>query len=276
MAVQVEPASRWLTLWRHRRVLQLLVTRDLKVKYADSVLGYFWSLLEPLLMAGIYWFVFTVLMKRQLGEEPYIVFLLCAMLPWQWANGVVRGSMRAFNKDSKLVRSTNLPREIWVLRAVFTRMADFGLSLPVLVLFAVLNRAEPSWQAVFFPVAVLIQGAMLTGIGLALAPLAVLYGDVERLVRLSMRLLFFLSPVVYGVHDVKSRLGAKGELGELISNLYVLNPFAGLFDLYRTAFFAEEWGGWLPLIVSVVAAVLCLVVGSVVFRRFEGTVLKEI
>lgn len=270
VAVQVEPSSRFATLVGHRRVLQLLVARDLKVKYADSLLGYLWSIVEPLMMAGIYWFVFTKLMKRSLGEDPYIVFLLCAMLPWQWANGVVRGSMRALNKDAKLVRSTNLPREIWVLRAVLIRLADFILSLPVLALFAVLNSAAPSWQIVFFPVAVLIQAVMLTGLGLILAPLATLYGDVERLVRLTMRLLFFLSPVVYGVRDVQDKLGGT------IAALYAFNPFAGLFDLYRTAFFPEEWTGWLPLSITVVTALLLLGIGTVVFRRFEGTVLKEI
>ncbi|MBA2769514.1 MAG: ABC transporter permease [Sporichthyaceae bacterium] len=270
VAVQLRPASRLATLWRQRRVLQLLVSRDLKVKYADSALGYLWSIVEPLLMAGIYWFVFTKLMTRSLGEDPYIVFLLCAMLPWQWANGVVRASMRALNKDSKLVRSTNLPREIWVLRAVLSRFADFALALPVLALFAALNGATPSWHVVFFPVAVLIQGVLLTGLGLILAPLAVLYGDVERLMRLLMRLLFFLSPVVYGVHDVQDRLG------DGLSGLYVINPFAGLLDLYRTAFFAEEWAGWAPLGVSVGSAVVLLALGLVVFRRLEGPALKEI
>ena len=274
MAVQVEPASRLGVLWGNRRVLSLLVGRDLKVKYADSALGYFWSILEPLMMAGIFWFVFTVVMPRQVGADPYIVFLLCGMLPWQWSAGVLRASMKAFNKDSKLVRSTNLPREIWVLRAVFSRFSEFILSLPVLALFAVLTAAEPSWQLVLFPVAMLIQAVLLTGLALVLAPLAVLYSDVERLVRLSLRLLFYLSPVIYGVHDVRQRLD--GQLGGVVADVYVLNPFAGILDLYRTAFFPGEWSGWPALGVSVIAAVVTLAVGSVVFRRFEGTVLKEI
>lgn len=274
MAVQVEPASRLGILWGNRRVLSLLVSRDLKVKYADSALGYVWSIIEPLLMAGIFWFVFTVVMPRQVGAEPYIVFLLCGMLPWQWSAGVLRASMKAYSKDSKLVRSTNLPREIWVLRAVLSRFSEFVLSLPVLVLFAVLTAAAPSWQVLLFPVAMLIQGVLLTGMALALAPLAVLYTDVERLVRVTLRLLFYLSPVIYGVHDVRQRLD--GDLGSVVADLYVLNPFAGILDLYRTAFFPDQWSGWPALGVSVVAAVVMLAVGIAVFRRFEGAVLKEI
>lgn len=270
MSDQVKPASRLGILWRNRRVLGLLVSRDLKVKYSDSLLGWVWSILEPLLMAGIYWFIFTKLIERPFGAQPYIVFLLLAMFPWQWTNTVLRTSMKAFNKDSKLVRSTSLPREIWVLRAVFSRGTEFLLSLPVLAFFALINAASPSWHIVFFPVAMLIQTVMLIGAGLLLAPLAVLYSDVERLVRIVLRLGFYLSPIIYGVNDVQSRLGGG------VADLFLFNPLAGILDLYRTAFFPEEWSGWPALSVSIGTAIGLLVLGSVVFRRLEGTILKEI
>lgn len=270
MATQVESSTRLSTLWGNRRVLQLLVSRDLKVKYADSVLGYVWSILEPLMMAGVYWFVFTQLMDRALGEDPYIVFLLSAMLPWQWTNAALRSSMKALSKDSKLVRSTNLPREIWVLRTVGSKFAEFFFAIPVLIFFAVLNRAELSWYVVFVPLAVLLQAVLLTGAGLMLAPLAVLYGDVERLMRIVMRLLFYFSPVIYGIQDVQDRLG------DTAAALYILNPLAGIFDLYRTAFFPDQWAGWGAVGVSAVVSLVLLALGVTVFRRLEGTVLKEI
>ncbi len=259
------------TLWDNRRVLSLLVSRDLKVKYADSVLGYVWSILEPLAMAGVYWLVFTKLMDRQIGEDPYIVFLLCAMLPWQWTNAVLRSSMKSLSKDSKLVRSTSLPREIWVLRTVGSKFVEFMYAVPVLAFFAVVNRADLSWWVVFVPVAMLMQALLLIGAGLLLAPLAVLYGDVERLMRIVMRLLFYFSPVIYGVHDVTEadRLGPVGQL-------YLLNPLAGIFDLYRTAFFPDEWSGWTGVVLAASGSVLVFVTGVFVFRRLEGTVLKEI
>ena len=270
MATQAVPVPRLRRLWGNRRILQLLVTRDLKVKYADSVVGYFWTILEPLMMAGVYWFVFTQLMERQLGEDPYIVFLLCAMLPWQWTNAVLRSSMRALSKDSKLVRSTNLPREIWVLRTVGSKFAEFMFALPVLAFFAVINQTALTWYVVFFPVAVLLQACLLVGAGLLLAPLATLYSDVERLMRIILRLLFYFSPIIYGLNDVQSRLG------DTAADLYVLNPLAGIFDLYRTAFFAEEWAGWGAVGVSAGVSFGLLALGLLTFRRLEGTVLKEI
>jgi ABC-2 type transport system permease protein len=270
VATEAVNSSRLEAVWDRRRILVLLITRDLKVKYAGSALGYFWSVLEPLMLAGIYWVVFTKLMKRQVGDEPYIVFLLAAMLPWQWANGSLRASMRALTKDAKLVRSTSLPREIWVLRSVGSRMMEFVFSLPVLAAFAILTGAHLTWYVVFFPVAMALQALLLTGCGLVLASVAVLYGDVERVMGITLRLLFYFSPILYGVHDISRRLGST------IGSFYILNPLAGILDLYRAAFFTDQWVGWRAVAVSAVFSVLMFVIGLRVFRRLEGTVLKEI
>src|SRR3546814_13678155 len=88
-------------------------------------------------MSLIYWFIFTQVFQRSLGEEPYIVFLITALLPWVWFNAAVTDFTRAFNKDARLVRSTSIPRSIWVNRIVLSKGLEFLFSLPVLVLFAV-------------------------------------------------------------------------------------------------------------------------------------------
>ena len=270
VALETAVPTRFVTVWSRRRILALLVSRDLKVKYAGSALGYFWSVLEPLMLAGVYWFVFTVLMKRQLGESPYIVFLLCAMLPWQFANGALRSSMKSLSKDAKLVRSTNLPREIWVLRTVGSKMTEFLLSLPVIALLAIITGAQVKWQVVFFPVALLIEVVLLVGCGLILAPISVLYSDVGRILPTILRLLFYFSPILYGVHDIKKRLGPAA------AHFYSVNPFAGIFDLYRTAFFNDQWAGWHAVEVSAAWALVSLLIGMHVFTSLEGLVLKEI
>jgi ABC-2 type transport system permease protein len=228
------------------------------------------------MMAIVYWAVFTKLMQRTIGEDPYIVFLLSAMLPWQWANGVLRSSMRALSKDAKLVRSTSLPREIWVLRTVGAKFAEFVFALPVLIAFGVALGADISWRVVFVPLAVLIQAVLLTGAGLILAPLATLYGDVQKLMRIVMRLLFYFSPILYGLHDVQQKF--KASIGGVsVADVYAfINPFVGIFDLYRASYFPDQWAGWWAVAFSAVVAVITLAVGILVFRRFEGLVLKEI
>jgi ABC-2 type transport system permease protein len=269
VALETIVPTKFGTVWGRRRILALLVSRDLKVKYAGSALGYFWSVLEPLMLAGVYWFVFTILMKRQLGASPYIVFLLCAMLPWQFANGALRSSMKSLSKDAKLVRSTNLPREIWVLRTVGSKLAEFVLSLPVVVVVAILTHAHLRWEVVFFPVALLIQVVLLVGCGLVLAPISVLYTDVGRVLPTILRLLFYFSPILYGIRDIKSRLGP------VAAHFYTLNPFAGIFDLYRLAFF-NQWAGWHGIAFSAGWALVTLLIGMRVFSSLEGIVLKEI
>jgi ABC-2 type transport system permease protein len=262
--------SRVRTIWDRRRILILLISRDLKVKYSGSPLGYLWSILDPLLLAGVYWFIFTKLIHRSLGEAPYVVFLLCGVLPWQFTNACLRSSLKSLAKDAKLVRSTNLPREIWVVRTVGSKLAEFLFSIPVVAVFAVFAGAHLTWYVVFFPLALLIQVTFLIGCGLILAPVAVLYSDVGRLLPIVLRLGFYFSPVLYGVHDITKRLGGTA------AHFFALNPLAGILDLYRTAFFNDQWAGWRAVCVSGGWAVVTVVVGLAIFPRFEGEVLKEI
>lgn len=259
-------ASRAGAILDSRHSLRLLIARDLKVRYADSVLGYLWSVLDPLVMAGVYWFVFTKIFNRGVGTEPYIVFLLLGLLPWNWTNGVVTDTTRALTQEAKLVRSTNLPREVWVLRIVGAKLVEFALSIPVVALFMLVYGVGVDVYALALPVAVVTQTMLLTGAGLLLAPLTVLFNDLQRLVRIVLRILFYLSPVIYGVHDVPDQYRP----------LFALNPMSGILDLYRAAVFGEEFAGWAIVATSVAVSAAVLALGALVFRRLEGTVLKEI
>jgi ABC-2 type transport system permease protein len=252
-------------LWGRRRAVRLLVARDLKVRYASSALGYVWSVLEPLLLAGIYWFIFTQVFTRTVGAEPYIVFLLAGLLPWTWFNGAVTDAARALHTEAKLVRSTNVPREIWVVRVVLSKGAEFLLSLPVLFLFAFLYGASIDWHLLFLVPAVLLMATFVLGIGLLLAPLVVLVRDLERIVRIALRLGFYASPVIFSVQDVPEPWDA----------VFSFNPLAGIFELCRAGFFPGAIG-WGHVSLSVVVSLAMLVAGWCVFARLERTVLKEI
>ena len=265
-AAVLRPAtSRASALWQSRRIFALLVVRDLKVRYAGSALGWLWSVLDPLLMAVVYWFVFTTIFERTVGEEPYIVFLLAGLLPWTWFNGAVTDAARALHTEAKLVRSTNVPREVWVVRVVLSKGVEFLLSLPVLFLFALVYRAPVDWHLVLLVPAVLLMAVLTLGVGLLLAPLVVLVRDLERVVRIALRLGFYASPVIFAVEDVPAPF----------DTLFAVNPLAGVFELCRAGFFpgAVQWG---HVGLSVVVSVALLLVGWLVFARLERTVLKEI
>ncbi|MEJ6490073.1 ABC transporter permease [Leucobacter sp. USCH14] len=251
-------ASAWSSLW-------LLTRRDLKVRYATSLLGYLWSILDPLLMSLIYWFVFTQVFQRTVGEQPYIVFLLTALLPWVWVNGAISDSTRAFLRDVKLVRSVALPHWIWVGRIVCSKGIEFLLSLPVLVAFAILSGAPVGWGVLLMPVAVLLLAALTLGVGLIVAPLVVFFRDLERATKLILRVLFYASPIIYGAQD----------LPEFARPLAWFNPLSGIFALFRAGFFPDQID-WPLIAASTAMTLLFLGIGILVFRRTIGGVLKEL
>jgi len=252
-------------LARYRQVLWLLTSRDLRVRYSTSVLGYVWSILDPLLMSAIYYFVFTKVFHRNVGETPYIVFLLTGILAWQWFNGAVSDATKAFTSDAKLVRSTKIPRTIWVNRIVMSKGIEFLFSLPVLAFFALVTQAQVHWQIVLFPIGILLQAVLITGLGLIIAPLVVFFRDLERAVKLILRFLFYASPIIYGTKNLPHSF-------HLIASF---NPLSGIFGIYRSAFFPDQ----LRVEEVVIGGIMCFVVlaaGILVFRASERAVLKEI
>ncbi len=256
---------RWSPVTRYRRSLWLLTTRDLKVRYSTSALGYLWSILDPLVMAGIYWFVFTVVFERTVGFEPYIVFLLAGLLPWMWFTGAISDSTRAFTKEAKLIRSTTIPRTIWVARLVLSKGIEFVASIPVLAIFVIAAGASLHVEAAWWLLAIVMQGALTLGIGLLVAPLVVFFRDLERAVKLVLRFLFYASPIIYGLQDLPPSLQFWG----------AFNPLAGIFSLYRAAFFPEQLD-WFAVAVSGGMTVVFLIVGFLVYRGSIRRVLKEI
>src|SRR5690349_14254002 len=174
-----------------RGVLNTLVVRDLRIRYAGSVLGYVWTVLDPLAMAMVYWFVFGIIFKaRHVGQEPYILFLVIGLLPWQWFSQTVTDSSRAIVQEARLVRSTSLPREMWVLRVVLAKGVEYLFSIPVIAVFclAYAGESQINWRIIFFPLAILLQALLLTGIGLILAPVTALVRDTQRVVRIALRM----------------------------------------------------------------------------------------
>ena len=176
-------------------------TRDLKVRYAGSALGYLWTVLDPLLMSLVYWFVFTKIFNRTAGPEfdPYMLYLVSGQLIWAWFNGGVTGVTRALRSEAQMVRSTNVPRELWVLRVILSKGVEYFFGLPVLVVFAVVYAVGPTKYAILLPLAWLMVVVLLLGIGLILAPLCVLVRDVERIVPIIMRVMFYASPILYSI-----------------------------------------------------------------------------
>lgn len=262
--------SRLLEIAQGRRILWLLVRRDLRLRYAGAWLGYVWTILDPLMMALVYAFVFQVLIGgASIGEEPYILYLLIGMLGWNWFSSALTEGCRSLTAEAKIVRSANVPREVWVARTVLSKGAEFVLALPVVVGFCLYFQHEVNARLLLFPLGLVLEFMLCFGFALVLAPLSVLANDLQRVVRILMRVGFYLTPVLYSLNHV-----AQGR--EWVIRLAELNPLAGIMSLYRMGFWAEDVLSWRAYTVSVVVALAVMAGGLAVFRRFEGTVLKEI
>lgn len=267
--------TRLRALWADRKVLGILVKRDLRVRYSQSFLGYLWTIIDPLANALIYFMLFAVIFHRSdAGHSPYFLFLIVALLSWQWFNAAVAESPRALIAEQKLVRSTKLPRELWVIRMVTAKGIEFLLSLPVLIIFFTIyfirGEAHLNWQIVFFPVAIVLQYLMCIGIGLVLAPITVLISDIMPLVRIFLRVFFYLCPIIFDIRFLE-----KPYIPHFIRWIYTYNPYSGVLELFRAGFFPQPVNP-LPVVSAVAGTVIMLLIGGFVFSRMEKTVLKEI
>jgi ABC-2 type transport system permease protein len=183
-----------------------------------------------------------------------------------WFNGAIGDCTRAFLREARLIRSTKIPRTIWVNRLVLSKGIEFLASIPVLALFAILFPTPLQWEAVLFPLGILLQFVLTMGLGLIIAPLVVFFRDLERAIKLILRFLFYASPIIYGLPDL-AKLG--------LDKVAAFNPLAGIFALYRGAFFPDQLD-WFAVAVSAIMSVVILGLGLLVFRRTERSVLKEI
>jgi len=258
-------------VWQYRGVLGLLVRRDLTVKYQQSVLGYLWSLIEPLTVAAIYWFVFGVLYgERVANGAPYILFLASGLFAWLWVAGVLSEATTALTGQAGLITTVAVPREIFPIGRVIGKFVEYLAALPVLALIAVLSGSGLGPRLLVLPVAVLVQGVLLVGVALLLASLNVMVRDVGRSVRLLSRVLFYALPVIYPLTRV-----LESSLPTWVTVGYQLNPLVGVMELHHAA-----WTDAVPPALTLwsagIGSVLLLLAGWWVFRRLEPVVLKEL
>jgi ABC-2 type transport system permease protein len=194
---------------------------------------------------------------------------MAGLLPWTWFNSTITDAARVFSKESKLVRSVSLPQTLWVARIVLSKGIEYIASLAVLALFALIFHAPLTAGVLWFPVGLALQAILVYGLGLIVAPLTVFYKDLERAVRLILRVLFYASAVLYSPTKWPEHVG-----GLPIRPLLELNPLTGIMGLYRAAFWPQELNLF-HVLISAIGAVVFLGLGFLVFRRSVPAVLKE-
>lgn len=262
-------------VWRSRNVLQYLVRRDLAVKYQQSIMGYLWSLLEPLGIGLIYYFVFVVVMERggqgEIPQEHYILYLMSGIFSFMWTSGVLSEATGALTAQKALITTMNVPREVFPIGRVLARSAEFLAGIPILaVLAAVLGVDFTRWLLVL-PLAVVLQLVFLIGVALLLSSVNVMMQDIERFMRMIQRLVFYGAPILYPLAEVET-----SGLPAWAKAIYKANPLVGILEVHHAAWFPRLFPSPGLLAVCVTGCLIMLVVGWLVFRRLEPSVLKEL
>jgi homopolymeric O-antigen transport system permease protein len=254
---------------RHLFLLRELVKRDFQGRYAGSVLGLVWSLLQPLWLLLLFTFVFSTVMRiTPLGErtDHFAIFLFGGLLPWTALHeGVLRAST-AVTDNAGLVKKLRFPAEILVLAVVLTALLHEAVAALVYVV-ALLSVGELSWSGLpLLLLAVPLQVGLTLGLGLLMAAVHVFFRDTAQVLGMAFNVWFYLTPIVYPLALVPERFRGWVEL----------NPLTGLVALYRRAFLG---GGeaWMPGAASLAVAVAVLLsLGFWVFRRLKPAFVDEI
>ena len=190
-----------------RGLLWTLVVRELKARYRGSLLGYFWSLVNPLLLLAVYTFVFNYIFRpRMEGADPYALFLMTGLFPWVWASTSLLEGTVSLTANSGLIRKAVFPAEILPLVSVFSNLVHFLFALPILAGALLVGRfmgyAVGGWSALLLPLVVVLEIPLLAGISIGLAALNVHFKDVKDIVTNLLTLLFFLTPIIYVLTNI--------------------------------------------------------------------------
>ncbi len=267
-------------LVRSRQLILTLTSRDLKARYRGSILGYFWSLANPLLLLAVYTIVFTTFFKRP-DVQPYSLFLFTGILPWIFFSGAVVESTDVLIANGGLIKKVTFPAEVLPIVVVASHLVHFLLALPVLLaalLVGILASDVPfGWPLLLAPLIMIVQMIFVAGVALAVSSTAVLFRDLKDIIANLLNLGFFLTPIIY---SMQSGLicgdpcppGTITKTGALLR----LNPMTPFVIAFQDVFFFSR----VPLLIDVLLmigyALVSAWIGLVVFDRLRDTLAEAI
>jgi lipopolysaccharide transport system permease protein len=238
-------------------LLRNLVWAELTARYKTTAFGILWFIANPMVMMAIMVIIFGRVVH--LTIENYPAFVLSAMLPWSFFQMSLNNASASLSRASGLVKRVRIPREFVPLSTIAAGLVHFLISLLLLFVLMAFMKVRVSPLIVFLPVVIAIQLIFLTGASLLVASLNVLYRDIEHILSPALQALFYFTPTFYPLSYVPKQW----------LRWYLLNPMAGIIELYRNTLVA----GWPPSMLvaemAVITSTITLVAGVMVFRRLE-------
>ena len=262
-------------IYQYRELLRNLVVSDLKARYKNSVLGFFWSLLNPLGMMLVFTLVFGLLVPN-VQIERYPLFLLCGLLPWNYYSTSVQGSLYSVLGNAGLVKKVYFPRSILPIATVLSQLINFLLAFVVLFAALLMFQSTFSPWLWLLPLVLLTQTIFTIGVALVLSTLNVFYRDTAMIMDVLMLAWFFLTPVFYSTSLLPASVTLLGVTLNPQRLLYILNPMASFVNIYRDLLY---WGYRTDLdffLRTAITAIAVLLFGAWFFRRYSDRFGEEL
>jgi len=257
---------------RNRAILREMVSTDFKVRYQNSVLGYMWSLLKPLFLFAILYVVFTYIIPLGKGVEHYPVYLLTGVILWNFfteatAQGTISVVMRG-----DLIRKISIPRYLVVIASALSALINLGLSLIVILIFALLSGILPSFSWLLLIPLIVELFVFALGISFFLSALFVKFRDVSYIWEIVMQAGFYATPIIYPLINVPAYL----------HKWFFLNPMAQIiqdaryFLVTKTSITVWSTIDSALALIPFVVVIMALIIGGVYFKRHSKYFAEDI
>ena len=263
---------RWLVgdiqgLLRYRQALQNLVGSRLRVRYQRSFLGFLWAVLNPLLHLVVMAVVFSMLRNRPL--RTMVIYLFSGLLPWRFFRAAIAQGSRAMITGQSLIRKVYVPKLVFPLSSLFVCTVDMIGAMTALFLLLQAIRAPVYPQFVLLPLAFLLIVTFAFGVGLVLMVANTFYRDLEHMIDVMLRGGLYLSPIFWEAREVLAR-------GTAFKYVVIYNPVAYMLELFHHILYYGEWPPLELWVATVSLAVGALLVGYLVYKRYEDKLIFEL
>lgn len=242
----------------YRDLLYFLTIRTIKARYAQSVLGVSWAIIQPLFTTLVFTVIFGKLAKVDSGGMPYALFSFTAMVPWNYFSSTLTESANSLVANANMINKVYFPRLILPLSAVFSKLLDLFIGLIVLGGFMIYFQVSPTTSILMLPFFIVMLLCTSLGIGMILSAMSVQYRDVKHALTFVVQLLMYAAPVVYPVSIIPEKYRL----------YYCLNPMVGVIEGFRSAVFGNSFS-WEYIVAGIPAALGLFIFGMFYFRKME-------
>ena len=248
----------WKELYQSRELFDTLITRDIKIRYKQTVLGVAWAVIQPLASMIVFTVIFGNFAGVKPPDIPYPLFVLAGLVPWTFFTNAVTSSSMSLLSQQHLLTKIYFPRLYLPASNIGAYLVDMAVGFVMLGCVLAYYQYTPSWHVVFVPLVIFLNFIAALGIGLILAAMTIMYRDLRFIVPFLLQLFLFASPIFY-----QPKI-----LPWAIQMVVACNPMAGIISAYRWCFFNFPFDPS-SLVVSIVSSCIALVFGLFFFRKSE-------